>query len=42
MEAFLLPSILGYAIYRALRPMPVRALTVPERLIDQGHDTQFR
>lgn len=33
-EVFLLPSILGYAIYRALRSLLVRVMTTPERLLE--------
>jgi len=38
MEVFLLPSLLGYAIYRALRSMMVRVMTAPEQMISQRND----
>lgn len=38
MEVFLLPSLLGYAIYRALRSMMVRIMTAPEQMISQRND----
>jgi hypothetical protein len=38
MEVFLLPSLLGYAIYRALRSMMVRVMTTPEQMISQRID----